>query len=94
VNCVCGLGGGSAFVHEARRAESAGEFIAAVTSVKGFDQTSTPDEHWFGERAVPTMIFLAADESVGYNGADFVLDGGRSVGVTLADMRSNAGPFG
>ncbi|WP_344415704.1 SDR family oxidoreductase [Pseudonocardia ailaonensis] len=94
VNCVSGLGGGSAFLHEAPRSEAAQELLDATASVKGFDQASAVDEKWFGERAVPTLVFLASDDSIGYNGADFVLDEGRSVGITLDEMRRGAGPFG
>ena len=92
VNCVCGPGGSAAFVSEAPMSETMQQFQAARAVRSSADTASVNDGAW-GNRSAATMIFLACDDSLGYNGADFVLDNGAAVGTTLDQMLRGAGPY-
>jgi 3alpha(or 20beta)-hydroxysteroid dehydrogenase len=89
VNCVCGPGGSAAFVSEAPMSDGMKQFYAG----RGDRQASAPNDGAWGERSSATMVFLASDESAGYNGADFVLDNGQSVGTSLDQMLRGVGPY-
>jgi 3alpha(or 20beta)-hydroxysteroid dehydrogenase len=90
VNCVCGPGGSAAFVSEAPMSEGMKQFHSS----RAERQAAAPDDGSWGERSSATMVFLASDESAGYNGADFVLDNGQSVGTSLDQMLRGVGPYG
>src|SRR5262249_47647095 len=51
VNCVCGLGGGSALVREAPHSRSAAEFLEAVGVVSGFSGPPSESELMLSARA-------------------------------------------
>ena len=91
VNCVCGPGGSAAFVSEAPMSETMQQFQEA-RALRSSAQTDVNDGAW-GNRSSATMVFLACDDSLGYNGADFVLDNGAAVGTTLDQMMRGAGPY-
>ena len=91
VNCVCGPGGSAAFVSEAPMSDTMREFQEA-RAARSTAQTDVNDGAW-GNRSSATMVFLACDDSLGYNGADFVLDNGAAVGTTLDQMMRGAGPY-
>ena len=91
VNCVCGPGGSAAFVSEAPMSETMRQFQEA-RALRSSAQTDVNDGAW-GNRSSATMVFLACDDSLGYNGADFVLDNGAAVGTTLDQMMRGAGPY-
>ena len=92
VNCVCGPGrergirvGGADVGHDAGVPRGA-------RAARSTAQTDVNDGAW-GNRSSATMVFLACDDSLGYNGADFVLDNGAGVGTTLDQMMRGAGPY-
>jgi 3alpha(or 20beta)-hydroxysteroid dehydrogenase len=89
VNCVCGPGGSAAFVSEAPMSDGMKQFYAG----RGDRQATAPNDGTWGDRSSATMVFLASDESEGYNGADFVLDNGQSVGTSLDQMLRGVGPY-
>ena len=91
-NCVCGPGGSAAFVSEAPMSDTMRQFHEARSSRAPADPPAVNDGAW-GDRSSATMVFLASDDSVGYNGADFVLDNGAAVGTTLDQMLRGAGPY-
>jgi hypothetical protein len=57
------------------------------------EQASDVHDGAWGNRSSATMVFLACDDSLGYNGADFVLDNGAAVGTSLEQMLRGAGPY-
>lgn len=96
VNCVCGPGGSAAFVSEAPMSETMQQFQQARTarrSDEGSGQGADVNDGAWGNRSAATMVFLACDDSLGYNGADFVLDNGAAVGTSLDQMLRGAGPY-
>ena len=97
VNCVCGPGGSAAFVSEAPMSETMKQFHQAraerrAEGAPDGDGNDGNDGNW-GARSSPTMVFLASDDSTGYNGADFVLDNGQAVGTSLDQMMRGVGPY-
>jgi 3alpha(or 20beta)-hydroxysteroid dehydrogenase len=92
VNCVCGPGGGSAFVTDSPMSEGAKAFLDERARRR--EEPLPSQSPNLGARSAATMVFLASDESAGYNGADFVLDDGRSVGTTLDHMQTGRSAFG
>jgi 3alpha(or 20beta)-hydroxysteroid dehydrogenase len=91
-NCVCGPGGSAAFVSEAPMSDTMRQFHEARASRSSEGASDVNDGAW-GDRSSATMVFLASDDSIGYNGADFVLDNGAAVGTTLDQMMRGAGPY-
>jgi 3alpha(or 20beta)-hydroxysteroid dehydrogenase len=92
VNCVCGPGGSAAFVSEAPMSDTMQQFQEARATRSSADTADVNDGSW-GNRSAATMVFLACDDSLGYNGADFVLDNGAAVGTSLDQMLRGAGPY-
>ena len=92
VNCVCGPGGSAAFVSEAPMSETMQQFQQARTQLRSKSANDVNDGAW-GDRSTAMMVFLASDDSIGYNGADFVLDNGAAVGTSLDQMLRGAGPY-
>jgi 3alpha(or 20beta)-hydroxysteroid dehydrogenase len=92
-NSVCGPGGNPNFTSEAPKSPAMEAHLSggerspeqAEKMAKHFEAMAAEGgmvaADWSG-RSAPTMVFLASDASLGYNGADFVLDGGQSIGTT------------
>ena len=57
-----------------------GRYAELADKLMAISRVTEHGADW-GDRSVPTMVFLASALGAGYNGSDFVLDEGVSVGV-------------
>ncbi|MET0920469.1 MAG: SDR family NAD(P)-dependent oxidoreductase [Acidimicrobiia bacterium] len=80
VNAICPAGGNFEMLRDALPPDLL-EFLASRMGAGGEDAVAARQASHTGmEGVAATALFLASDDSLGYSGADFNLDGGATVG--------------